>query len=77
MTSASGLRELLDIKNVKIVNVREPLAGKWRLTVSSDSAHTIRSTGLSTTDFVAGFSRRGTKNMGRTELRPIGGKKIW
>ena len=46
----NGLRELLSIKSVKVINVRDPKPGAWRLRVDSSSAHTLRITGLSKMD---------------------------
>ncbi|OWF52578.1 Hemicentin-1 [Mizuhopecten yessoensis] len=73
MTVFSGLNELLDLRNAKVVNVRMPSAGPWKLFIGSNSAHTIRVTGLSTTDFVSGFSRFPTRDLADTDLRPLGG----
>ncbi|XP_060069782.1 hemicentin-1-like [Ylistrum balloti] len=73
MTVFSGLNELLDLRNAKVLNVRAPSAGQWTLSIRSNSAHTIRVTGLSTTDFVSGFSRFPTNELSETDLRPLGG----
>ncbi|XP_033761247.1 hemicentin-1-like [Pecten maximus] len=73
LTVFSGLNDLLDLRNAKVVNVKAPTAGQWKLFIASNSAHTIRVTGLSTTDFVSGFSRFPTNEIAETELRPLGG----
>ena len=73
-TLANGLKGLLDLNNVRIVNVKAPKAGTWRLRVRSTGAHTVRVTGVSHADFVVGFSKRPTKEMTSTTLRPIEGK---
>lgn len=37
--------ELLRLKNVYIVNVKDPKSGNWTLDISASSAHTLRITG--------------------------------
>lgn len=51
----NGLGELLDIKNVKVVYVRDLSLGKWCLRVDSSSVYTFRIIGFSKFDFVVGF----------------------
>ncbi|KAI8779431.1 hemicentin-1, partial [Biomphalaria glabrata] len=65
--------ELLNLSNVRIVNIKEPTPGNWRLRVSSSGTHSIRVTGLSSADFVAGFSKYPTRDFSKTNLRPIQG----
>ncbi|KAH9500753.1 Hemicentin-1, partial [Bulinus truncatus] len=65
--------ELLNLSNVRIVNIKEPPPGNWRLRVSSTGTHSIRVTGLSSADFVAGFSKYPTRDFSKTSLRPIQG----
>lgn len=71
-----GYKKLLDIDNALIINVKRPQAGLWKLNVSSNAKHTIRVTGLSTTDFVAGFSRKPVNNMIDTNHRPVAGNSL-
>ncbi|CAG5129711.1 unnamed protein product, partial [Candidula unifasciata] len=73
VTLSNGLTELLSLSNVHIVNVKEPAPGNWRLRVSSTGPHTVRVTGLSSADFVTGFSKYPTKDISQTSLRPIQG----
>lgn len=68
-----GLLELLNHKNISIVNVKDPEAGRWKLRINSERAHTIRATGLSRIDFVHGFSRQPTANLKETYHRPLKG----
>ena len=70
----SDVEELLNIKNVQVVNVKSPDPGTWRFRVGSSSPHSVRVTGLSTTDFAAGFAKKPTKDFTETSLRPIQGK---
>ncbi|XP_055948498.1 hemicentin-1-like isoform X2 [Argiope bruennichi] len=70
---SKGLFELLNHKNISIVNIKDPEPGRWRLRVNSGGAHTIRATGLSKIDFVHGFSRQPTENLKETYHRPLKG----
>lgn len=70
----NGLRELLSIKSVKVINVRDPKPGAWRLRVDSSSAHTLRITGLSKMDFAAGFDQQKPAHISSTQLRPLEGR---
>ena len=74
VTPRNGLKKLLDIRNALIVNVKTPLPGQWKLSVDSQSKHTIRMTGLSTSDFVTGYSRKPVRHMKDTGHRPIAGR---
>ncbi|KAL4218919.1 Hemicentin-1 [Mactra antiquata] len=73
LSNKRKLKKLLDIDNALIVNVKNPQHGVWKLDVDSRAKHTIRVTGLSTTDFVVGFSRKPVYNMKDTEHRPVEG----
>ena len=41
-----GMAVLLDVENIKIVNVKDPKPGLWNLRVASQGPHTVRVTGL-------------------------------
>lgn len=56
--------------------MKDPTPGTWRIRVGSTSPHSIRITGLSTTDFAAGFSKYPTREFSTTTLRPIQGVLI-
>ena len=70
------MNTLLDINNALVVNVKSPVPGSWKMVVEAEGKQSIRVTGLSTTNFVAGFSRKPLKNMKESNHRPIGGKLI-
>lgn len=72
-TTESGVKELLSIKNVQIVSVKDPTPGMWRFRVGSSSPHSVRITGLSTTDFATGFAKYPTRDFASTSIRPIQG----
>ncbi|XP_023221211.1 hemicentin-1-like isoform X2 [Centruroides sculpturatus] len=69
----NGLNDLLNLNNVLIVNVKDPIPGQWLLKLKSDSRHSIRATGLSGLDFQHGYSREPTTNLEETYHRPLKG----
>jgi len=74
MTSDTGLKTLLELRNALILNVKDPTPGLWVLELSAQGAHTVRVTGLSSLDFVHGFSLRPTLSLSETVLQPTRGK---
>lgn len=70
------LEPLLTLDNVKIVNVKEPDPGPWKVMINSASDYTVRSTGLSGVKFNHGFSTVETTNLMETNHRPLQGKKL-
>lgn len=68
-----GLHDLLNHRNISIVNLKDPAPGRWRLQINSEGAHTIRATGLSKIDFLHGFSRQPTASLKETYHRPLKG----
>ncbi|KAM9324527.1 hemicentin-1 [Gastrophryne carolinensis] len=74
MSSELGLNELLNIHNsAKVVNIKEPASGIWKIKTSSNGRHSVRITGVSTIDFRAGFSNKPTLDFSKTSSRPIQG----
>lgn len=73
VTSATGLSTLLNIRNALILNIKDPKPGMWMLRISAEGPHTIRITGLSSLDFVHGFSSRYTLSLSDTSARPMKG----
>lgn len=68
------LEPVLNLENVKVISVKEPDPGKWKVTTSSESKHTVRSTGLSEINFNYGFSIAHVNKMTETSHRPLKGK---
>ncbi|XP_061624718.1 hemicentin-1 isoform X2 [Phyllopteryx taeniolatus] len=69
-----GLTELLNIPNsARVVNLKFPRPGAWKLNVSCGGRHTLRVTGVSNLDFRAGFSSVPVKEFNQTRERPIKG----
>ncbi|KAE8292434.1 Hemicentin-1 [Larimichthys crocea] len=71
---AQGLKELLNIPNsARVVNLKFPRPGAWKLKVSCSGRHTLRVTGVSNLDFRAGFSSVPVFEFNHTRERPIKG----
>ncbi|KAL4660770.1 hemicentin-1-like [Arapaima gigas] len=71
---AQGLRELLNIPNsARVVNVKFPRPGTWKLKVGCSGRHTLRVTGVSNLDFRAGFSNVPVSEFNNTRERPVQG----
>ncbi|TDH12580.1 hypothetical protein EPR50_G00048440 [Perca flavescens] len=71
---AQGLKELLNIPNsARVVNLKFPRPGAWKLKVSCSGRHTLRVTGVSDLDFRAGFSSVPVSEFNHTRERPIKG----
>ncbi|XP_054466068.1 hemicentin-1 [Anoplopoma fimbria] len=71
---AQGLKELLNIPNsARVVNLKFPRPGAWKLKVSCGGRHTLRVTGVSDLDFRAGFSSIPVLEFNHTRERPIKG----
>uniref|UniRef100_A0A8D8RUI3 Hemicentin-1 n=1 Tax=Cacopsylla melanoneura TaxID=428564 RepID=A0A8D8RUI3_9HEMI len=71
--SNNNVTQLLDLPNVKIITVQDPEPGVWTVQVTSDSGHSVRGSGRSSTDFVHGFSTEPTTNIRNTYHRPLKG----
>ncbi|XP_028312888.1 hemicentin-1 [Gouania willdenowi] len=69
-----GLQELLNIPNsARVVNLKFPRPGSWKLKVGCSGRHTLRVTGVSNLDFRAGFSHVPVSEFNQTRERPIKG----
>ncbi|KAM4722858.1 hemicentin-1 [Rhinophrynus dorsalis] len=74
ITTGTGLNELLNIHNsAKVLNIKEPVPGVWKIKTSSNGRHSVRITGVSTIDFRAGFSNQPILDFSKTSSRPIQG----
>ncbi|XP_068081375.1 hemicentin-1 isoform X2 [Anabrus simplex] len=65
------LDPILTLENVRVVKVNKPDPGLWTVTTSSDSQHTVRSTGRSFMNFEYGFSVSPTDKLDQTYHRPL------
>uniref|UniRef100_A0A3B3X3L6 Ig-like domain-containing protein n=1 Tax=Poecilia mexicana TaxID=48701 RepID=A0A3B3X3L6_9TELE len=67
-----GLKELLNIPNsARVINLKFPRPGFWKLKVSCSGRHTLRVTGVSSLDFRAGFSTLPVSEFNHTRERPV------
>ncbi|KAM5147900.1 hemicentin-1 [Mantella aurantiaca] len=74
MKPETGLNELLNIHNsAKVLNIKDPTPGMWKIKTSSSGRHSVRITGVSTVDFQAGFSNKPTLDFSKASSRPIEG----
>nr|CAD7441765.1 unnamed protein product [Timema bartmani] len=74
VTGPPKLHPLVNLENVTVVNIQEPDPGSWRVKVTSDSGHVIRSTGVSNVDFITKFSTLVTSDMDEASHRPLKGQ---
>ena len=72
-TEQHGLEKLLNLKGAKIVSVKKPKPGVWRLMMSSNGSHTLRVTGFSSMSFTSGFGLGPIKTQDEAMLRPVAG----
>uniref|UniRef100_A0A182R2D1 Cell adhesion molecule n=1 Tax=Anopheles funestus TaxID=62324 RepID=A0A182R2D1_ANOFN len=49
-------RDVLNLENIRVVNVADPSPGKWNIKATSNSSHSVRLSGLSEVQFRFGFS---------------------
>ena len=69
----NGLNILLSLDNVFVANYYRPEPGIWKIQVVSDKPHTVRITGLSSLNFVYGFSKMPTSDFAVAVRRPVAG----
>ncbi|KAL9989079.1 hypothetical protein ACROYT_G003587 [Oculina patagonica] len=72
-TEEEGLERLLNLKGAKIVLIKNPQPGVWRLMTSSNGSHALRVTGFSSMTFTSGFGLRPIKSQDEAMPRPVAG----
>ncbi|KAL3078999.1 hypothetical protein niasHS_014781 [Heterodera schachtii] len=65
---------IIDLTNVKLIRINDPLPGLWRVRTSSRLKHTLRVVGHGTIDFKYGFSARPVPSVDLAHPRPIAGQ---
>uniref|UniRef100_A0A182K8B5 Cell adhesion molecule n=1 Tax=Anopheles christyi TaxID=43041 RepID=A0A182K8B5_9DIPT len=55
-TPYNGTRDVLNLDNIRVVNVADPVPGRWNIKATSNSSHSVRLSGLSEVQFRFGFS---------------------
>lgn len=73
-TKEKGLEKLLNLQGAKIVSVKNPKPGVWRLMTSSNGSHSLRVTGFSSMSFTSGFGLRPIKSQDEAMPRPVAGR---
>ena len=68
-----GLQEVLSLNGAKIIIVKSPTPGLWKVIASSNGSHTLRITGLSSMYFTSGFGLQPVKTQDEALLRPLAG----
>lgn len=72
-TEENGLEKLLNLKGAKIVSIKNPQPGVWRLMTSSNGSHALRVTGFSSMSFTSGFGLHPIKSQDEAMPRPVAG----
>lgn len=67
--------EELSLQNLKLVNIKDPKDGLWRIEAGADSAHSVRLSGMSDLKFDFGFSAGEISRKFETSVRPLMGEK--
>ena len=65
----------LSLDNLKFVEIKNPLPGKWQLTASSESNFSLRVGAISTVRFDFGFSQNIPSKAAETLFQPLKGQK--
>ncbi|XP_055546342.1 hemicentin-1-like [Wyeomyia smithii] len=64
-------KAILDLENVKVVNVPEPIPGKWNIKAGSSSPHSVRLSGNSDVKFKFGFSQTKPTSIATLFRQPV------
>jgi hypothetical protein len=73
VTFSSG--EELSLENLKLVNIKDPKDGLWRIETGAESAHSVRLSALSDLKFDFGFSSAEITKKSETSFLPFAGTK--
>lgn len=65
----------LTLKNLKLVNIKDPNEGVWRIEAKADSSHSIRLSALSNLKFDFGFSLVSIVKKSETSHQPLVGHR--
>lgn len=73
-TDKKGLEKLLNLKGARIIAVKNPTPGLWKVKASSGGSHTLRITGLSSMYITSGFGLRPVKHQDEAIPQPVAGQ---
>lgn len=65
---------LLNVKDARIIAVKNPTPGLWNVTASSSGSHTLRITGLSSVFLTSGFGMEPVKSQDKAMPQPFAGQ---
>lgn len=65
----------LTLKNLKLVNIKDPMDGVWKIEARADSSHSLRLNALSDLKFEFGFSLDRVDGKSETSFQPLVGHK--
>ena len=63
----------MSLKGAKIVSVKNPKPGLWKLVTSSNGSHTLRVTGFSSLSFTSGFAVWPIRSLDEAMPQPVAG----
>lgn len=64
-------KAVLDLENIKVVNVAGPSPGKWNIKAGSNSSHSVRLSGNSDVKFMFGFSKAKPSSVDALSRQPV------
>ncbi|VDM77291.1 unnamed protein product [Strongylus vulgaris] len=67
----------IDLKNVKLIRLKDPQAGVWQVITNSRLKHTIRIFGHGTIDFKYGFATRPLERIELARPRPVSNQNTY
>ncbi|CAJ0933626.1 unnamed protein product, partial [Mesorhabditis belari] len=67
----------IDLKNVKLIRLKDPMPGNWQVTTNSRLKHTLRVFGHGTIDFKYGFGAKPLETIELTRPRPVDGQTTY
>ncbi|XP_019553970.3 hemicentin-1 [Aedes albopictus] len=67
----NNTKSVLDLENIKVVNVADPSPGKWNIKAGSNSSHSVRLSGNSDVKFNFGFSKTKPNTIGALSHQPV------
>ena len=72
-TEENGLQMLLSLEDAKIIAVKSPTPGLWKVTTSSGGSHTLRIAGLSSVYMTTGFGLKPVESQDEALAQPVAG----
>ncbi|EAT36338.1 AAEL011566-PA [Aedes aegypti] len=67
----NNTKSVLDLENIKVVNVADPSPGKWNIKAGSNSSHSVRLSGNSDVKFNFGFTKAKPNTVDALSRQPV------